>query len=204
MGGLPIDPFVPQVLDAVRSRRAAVVSAAPGAGKTTRIPPALAADGPVIVLQPRRVAARSMAHRVAAERGWVLGREVGWHVRFERRFTPDTRVLFATEGILTARLQQDPLLSVFRTVVLDEFHERSIHADLGLALARQAWRARDDLRIVVMSATLDTTRVSAFLDGAPVIEVPGRVHPIDIAYRPGRSIAAAAGEVIHETAGSVL
>lgn len=145
-----------------------------------------------------------MAHRVAAEQGWTLGREVGWHVRFDRKFTSGTRVLFATEGILTARLQQDPLLGEFRTVVLDEFHERSIHGDLGLALARQAWRARDDLRIVVMSATLDTTRVSAFLDGAPVIDVPGRLHPIDIAYRPGRSVAAAAGEVIREAAGSVL
>jgi ATP-dependent helicase HrpB len=181
-----------------------VVSAAPGAGKTTRIPPALAADGAVIVLQPRRVAARSMAHRVAAEQGWTLGREVGWHVRFERKFTSATRVLFATEGILTARLQQDPLLGEFRIIVLDEFHERSIHGDLGLALARQAWRARDDLRIVVMSATLDTTRVSAFLEGAPVVDVPGRIHPIDIAYRPGRSIAAAAAEVIRETSGNVL
>src|SRR5262245_28351345 len=145
-----------------------------------------------------------MARRVADERGWTLGREVGWHVRFERKFAADTRVLFATEGILTARLQQDPLLGGFRTIVLDEFHERSIHADLGLALARQAWRARDDLRIVVMSATLDTSRVAAFLDDAAVVDVPGRVHPIDIAYRPGRSIAAVAGEVIRETSGSVL
>jgi len=201
---LPIDPFVPHIVDAVRSRRAAVITAAPGAGKTTRVPPALAADGPVIVLQPRRVAARSIAHRVAAEQGWTLGREVGWHVRFERTFTADTRVLFATEGILTARLQQDPLLGGFRTIVLDEFHERSIHADLGLALARQAWRARDDLRIVVMSATLDTNRVAAFLDDAPVVDVPGRLHPIDVAYRPGRSVAAVAGELIAETTGSVL
>jgi ATP-dependent helicase HrpB len=201
---LPIDPYVPEVLDAVRRRRATVVSAEPGAGKTTRIPPALAADGPVIVLQPRRVAARSMAHRVAAEQGWTLGREVGWHVRFERKFAPDTRVLFATEGILTARLQQDPLLGGFRTIVLDEFHERSIHADLGLALGRHAWRARDDLRIVVMSATLETSRVAAFLDGAPVIDVPGRAHPIEIAYRPGRTVAAVVGEVIRETSGSVL
>ena len=204
MTGLPIDPYVPQVLDAVRNRRAAIVTAAPGAGKTTRIPPALAADGPLIVLQPRRVAARSMAHRVAAEQGWTLGREVGWHVRFERKFTPDTRVLFATEGILTGRLQQDPLIGGFRTIVLDEFHERSIHADLGLALARQAWRARDDLRIVVMSATLDTSRVAEFLDGAPVVDVPGRIHPVDIAYRPGRTVAEVVGELIRETSGSVL
>jgi ATP-dependent helicase HrpB len=201
---LPIDPYVPQVLDAVRSKRAAVVSAQPGAGKTTRVPPALAADGPVIVLQPRRVAARSMAHRVAFEQGWTAGREVGWHVRFEPRFGTDTRVLFATEGILTARFQQDPLITGFRTIVLDEFHERSIHADLGLALARQAWRARDDLRIVVMSATLDTMRVAAFLDGCPVIEVPGRLYPVEISYRPGLSVAAAAHELAGEGRGSIL
>src|SRR5207253_9397883 len=123
---LPVDDYIPQLLDAVRSRRALILSAAPGAGKTTRVPPALAADGPVIVLQPRRVAARSMARRIADERNWTLGREVGWHVRFERTFTADTRVVFATEGILTARLQQDPLLADFRTIVLDEFHERTI------------------------------------------------------------------------------
>src|SRR6476646_11158607 len=127
---LPVDDFIHELLEAVRSHRALVLSAAPGAGKTSRVPPALATDGPVIVLQPRRVAARSMARRMAGEQGWTLGREVGWHVRFERKFSDATRVLFATEGILTARLQQDPLLSEFRTIVLDEFHERSIHADL--------------------------------------------------------------------------
>ena len=165
---LPISPWIPEILARVRQRRAAVVTAAPGTGKTTRVPPALAADGPVILLQPRRVAARSIAARIAAEQGWTLGREVGWHVRFERKFVRDTRLLVATEGILTARLQQDPLLSDFRTIVLDEFHERSIHADLGIALARQAWLARDDLRLVVMSATLDTTRVAAWLGDCPV------------------------------------
>jgi len=180
------------------------VTAAPGAGKTTRVPPALAVDGPVIVLQPRRVAARSMARRVAAEQGWTAGREVGWHVRFERRFGSATRVLFATEGILTARLQQDPLLSDFRTIVLDEFHERSIHADLGLAFARQAWRARDDLRIVVMSATLAAEPVAAFLGSCPVLEVPGRVFPLDVRYRPAAPLAAVTRELLADTTGSIL
>jgi len=187
----------------VRERRALVLSAAPGAGKTTRVPPALAADGPVIVLQPRRVAARAMARRIAEEQGWTLGREVGWHVRFERRFGPETRVLLATEGILTARLQLDPLLSDFATVVVDEFHERSVHADLGLALARQAWKARDDLRIVVMSATLDAGPIAAFLDGCPHIDVPGRLHPLDIRYRPGRTVGAAVSDIAGD-AGNVL
>lgn len=204
MLALPIDDYLGEIVAAVNTHRALILSAAPGAGKTTRVPPALAGDGPVIVLQPRRVAARSMARRIADERGWTLGREVGWHVRFERKFSPDTRVLFATEGILTARLQQDPLLSDFRTVVLDEFHERSIHADLGLALARQAWRARDDLRLVVMSATLQAEPLAIFLNGCPQISVPGRNHPLDIDYRPSQSVAAAVIELARETPGSIL
>ncbi|HYT68596.1 MAG TPA: ATP-dependent helicase HrpB [Vicinamibacterales bacterium] len=204
MVALPIDPYLPQIVAAVRSRRAVILSAAPGAGKTTRVPPALAADGAVLVLQPRRVAARSMARRIAAEQGWTLGREVGWHVRFERRFTSESRVVFATEGILTARLQQDPLLADFTTIVLDEFHERSVHADVGLALARQAWRARDDLRLVVMSATLESSALAAFLNECPVIAVPGRLHPLDLDYRPGQSVTAAVRDVLQQTLGNVL
>ena len=159
--------------------RAVVLSAAPGAGKTTRVAPALLDAGPLILLQPRRVAARAVAARIADERGWTLGREIGWQIRFERRFSADTRLLVVTEGILTARLQQDPLLSDFTTIVLDEFHERSIHADLGIALARQAWLARDDLRIVVMSATLEVERVARFLGDCPTVRVPGAPHPLD-------------------------
>ena len=204
MDALPIDSRIPAILDAVRSRRAIVLSAPPGAGKTTRVPPALAADGPVIVLQPRRIAARAIARRIADEQGWALGHEVGWHVRFERRFTADTRVILATEGILTARLQRDPLLAGMTTIVLDEFHERSIHADLGLALAKQAWRARDDLRIVVMSATLDGGAVAAFLDDCPRIEIAGRQHPLDIDYRPGETVAAAAASLAGGSEGAVL
>jgi ATP-dependent helicase HrpB len=201
---LPIDAHVDAVVDAVRRHRAAVVVAPPGAGKTTRLPPALGADGPVLVLQPRRVAARAIARRIADERGWTLGQEVGWHVRFERRFTAATRVVLATEGILTARLVDDPLISGVRTIVLDEFHERSIHADLGLALARQAWTARDDLRLVVMSATLAAEPVARFLGGCPIVEVPGRPHPLDIAYAPGESIAEAVRAVWPGSRGSVL
>jgi ATP-dependent helicase HrpB len=201
---LPIDPFIPQIVDHVSRARAAVVIASPGAGKTTRLPPALIKDGPVILLQPRRVAARSIAARIADERGWTLGAEVGWQVRFDRRFSAATRLLVVTEGILTARLQSDPLLSEFRTVVLDEFHERSIHADLAIALARQAWRARADLRIVVMSATLDARAVAAFLDDCPIVDVPGQPHPVTISYAPGQSVAAAVSEMTAATTGNVL
>ena len=173
-----------------------MIIAAPGAGKTTRVPPALLADGPVILLQPRRVAARAIAARIAAERGWTLGREVGWQVRFERRFSADTRLLVVTEGILTARLQHDPLLSDFTTVILDEFHERSVHADLAIALARQAWRARADLRLVVMSATLEAQPVSAFLDDCPVDRRPGPHLSDRRLVPPGQSVADAASDLL--------
>ena len=201
---LPVDPFVDQIRETLRRSRAVVVTAAPGAGKTTRVPPALVADGRVILLQPRRVAARAIAARIAFEQAWTLGREVGWQVRFDRHFTADTRLLVVTEGVLTARLQTDPLLTDFTTVVLDEFHERSIHADLAIALARQAWRARNDLCVVVMSATLDSVAVAAFLDGCPVIDVPGRLHPIDVAYASGQSVADAAMDLVRTTSGQVL
>ena len=196
--------FVPPIVEAARSSRAVVVTAEPGAGKTTRVPPALTGDGPAILLQPRRVAARSIAARIAFEQGWTIGQEIGWQIRFERRFGKDTRLLVATEGILTARLQQDPLLSSFTTIVLDEFHERSIHADLAIALAKQAWRARTDLRIVVMSATIDAQSVAAFLDDCPIVAVPGRLHPLTIDYAPGESVAQAAEQLLARATGDVL
>jgi ATP-dependent helicase HrpB len=201
---LPVDAHIPEIIAALDRHRAVVVVADPGAGKTTRVPPALTSKGAVLLLQPRRAAARAIAARIAQERAWTVGREVGWQVRLEHRFSADTRLLVATEGILTARLQQDPLLSTFRTIVLDEFHERSIHADLGIALARQAWRARDDLHLVVMSATLDAERVSSFLDGCPVVRVAGRLFPLDISYAPSASAADAAVELFDTVAGDVL
>ena len=197
---LPIDEHVSDIVAHVRRQRSAVVVAPPGAGKTTRLPPALAELGRTILLQPRRVAARALARRIAAERGWTLGEEIGWQIRFERRFSARTRLLVATEGILTARLQSDPLLSDFDVVVLDEFHERSIHADLALALAKQAMLARGDLALVVMSATIAAEPVAAFLGGARVFDVGARRYPIDIRYRPGASVA----EALRDTRGDVL
>ena len=195
---------MPEIIHSARSSRAVVVTAQPGAGKTTRVPPALTADGPVILLQPRRVAARSIASRIAFEQGWTIGNEIGWHIRFERRFSKDTRLLVATEGILTARLQQDPLLSAFATIVLDEFHERSIHADLAIALAKQAWRARTDLRIVIMSATIDARAVASFLDDCPIVTVAGRLHPLTIDYGPGDSVGEAAAQLLARASSDVL
>jgi ATP-dependent helicase HrpB len=201
---LPIDPYVPDIVAALERCRAVVVVAEPGAGKTTRIPPALIEHGSVLLLQPRRSAARAIANRIAAERGWTLGREVGWQVRFERRFSDETRLLVATEGILTARLQRDPLLSTFRTVVLDEFHERSLHADLGIALAKQAWRARQDFRLVVMSATMNAERVAAFLDNCPIIRAAGRTFPLEISHAATTSAVDASFELFNATSGDLL
>ena len=145
-----------------------------------------------------------MARRIADERSWTLGQEVGWHIRFERKATADTRLLVVTEGILTAYLQDDPLLSNVTTLIVDEFHERSIHADLGLALARQAWLARPDLRILVMSATLETAPVSRFLGDCPVIDVPGTLHPLSITYGAGQTMAEALAEVLPNSRGNAL
>lgn len=200
---LPVDAHIDRIVETVRERRAAVIVAPPGSGKTTRVPPALAKLGRVILLQPRRVAARSLARRIAAEQGWRIGEEIGWQIRFERRFSDRTRLLVTTEGILTARLQSDPLLSDFGIVILDEFHERSIHADLALALVKQAVMSRPDLAVVVMSATIDAEPVAKFLQ-APVIEVAARPFPIEIRYRPGVSIGTAVREAAETAQGHIL
>ena len=201
---LPIDPAIDEIRAQLSAHRSVVVVAEPGSGKTTRVPPALLDAGPAIVLQPRRAAARSIARRIAAERSWTLGEQVGWQIRFERKFRHDTRLLIATEGILTARLQQDPLLSDFATIVLDEFHERSIHADLALALSRQAMQARDDLRLVVMSATIDAEQVASFLGDCGVVRVPGRRHDVTVRFEPSLDPAAAVGRALEASAGNVL
>ena len=122
---LPVDEYITSIVDRLRRERRLVIVAPPGSGKTTRIPPALTALGKTILLQPRRVAARSLTKRIADERGWTIGREVGWQIRMERKFSAETNLLVATEGILTARLQSDPLLSDFNVIILDEFANTS-------------------------------------------------------------------------------
>ncbi len=182
---LPIDEVLPDIVDAVRERGACVVRAPTGAGKTTRVPPALlgAARGRIVLLEPRRVAARAAARRMAAENGWKLGREVGYQIRLDRKFSDGTRILVVTEGILTRMLQDDPTLEGTGVVLLDEFHERSIHADLALAMTRHVKaQVRPDLAIVVMSATIDPGPLASYLGGCPVIDSQGRGHPVEILH----------------------
>ena len=186
---LPIDEVLPDVVRHLRASPALVLVAPPGAGKTTRLPQALVdqrvvpANQRVLVLEPRRLAARLAAKRIAEERGVRLGQEVGYQVRFDDRTSKASRIVLLTEGILTRRLQSDPFLEGVGAVVLDEFHERSIHADLGLALLREVQQTvRDDLKLVVMSATLDPLPVQRFLGDCPVVESKGRAYPIDVHY----------------------
>lgn len=185
---LPIDAVLPELLAALDRHPAAVLRAPTGAGKTTRVPPALLATVPaaaprVIVVEPRRVAARAAARRMAAEGGWELGREVGYQVRFDRRAGAATRLLVVTEGILLARLQADPFLDGVGAVVFDELHERRLGQDLALAMVRRVQReVRGDLRLVAMSATLDPGPLAAWLGGAPVIESSGFLHPVTVEH----------------------
>ncbi|HUK15546.1 MAG TPA: DEAD/DEAH box helicase, partial [Bryobacteraceae bacterium] len=184
---LPIDPLLPEIVEHLRRESNLVLEAPPGAGKTTRVPPALLSlwPGDVLVLEPRRIAARMAARFVAAGRGEPVGETVGYQVRFEEVAGPRTRLRFLTEGVLTRRLLADRTLRRVSCVVLDEFHERHLEGDLALALLRQLQRtSRPDLRLLVMSATLATAPVAANLGGARVIRSEGRQYPLEIEYTP--------------------
>lgn len=184
---LPVDDLLPEIVAALRSSHALVLQAEPGAGKTTRVPPALLdiVPGDVIVLEPRRLPARMAARRVAQELGEDVGATVGYQVRFDEKVSAKTRLRFVTEGIFLRRLIADPVLHGVSAVVLDEFHERHLDGDLALALlGRVQQTSRPDLKIVVMSATLDAAPVAEFLGGCPVMDAPGRVFPLTIAYMP--------------------
>ncbi len=199
---LPIDDVLPDIVAAVRQRRTCVLVAPPGAGKTTRVPGALLdfglVDGTIVVLQPRRLAARLAAARVASERGAQLGGEVGYQVRFDRKTSAATRIEFVTEGVLTRRLLGDPELRGVGCVIIDEFHERHLDGDLALALVERLRERRPELALLVMSATLDAEPVAAFLGDAPVVRSEGRTFPLTIEHaaqpddRPlGKQVAAA-------------
>ena len=190
MQSLPIDAVIPDIIAQLRGSRSLVLTAQPGAGKTTRVAPAIvksnlltAENFKVLMLQPRRVAARAVAQRIAQENNWQLGEQVGYIVRLERRCGPNTQLTVMTEGVLNRQLLADPFLPGVGAVVLDEFHERSIHSDLALALLKQVQQTiRPDLLIIVMSATLDVGPVAAYLGHCSAITTPGRTFPVDITH----------------------
>ncbi len=214
---LPIDPELPALRAALAAGGRAVLQAPPGAGKTTAVPLALvseawAREGRIVMLEPRRLAARAAARRMAAVSGGRIGGLVGFRVRGESVVGPDTRIEVVTEGVLTRMLAADPTLDGVAGVIFDEFHERSLVADTGLALTlRTAELVRPDLRLLVMSATLDGDAVSALLGGAPIITSEGRAFPVEVRWlgrppgtRPLDGVQAAVQRALDETDGDVL
>ena len=192
MISLPIDEVLPALRQALRERHEAVLEAPPGAGKTTRVPLALLnepwlAGQKILMLEPRRLAARAAAERLASELGEKVGETVGYRIRLDSKVGPDTRIEVVTEGILTRRLQHDPALEGVGLLIFDEFHERSLDADLALALSlngRELFRDEQPLKILLMSATLEGERLASLLDDAPVLRSEGRMYPV--AMRWGR------------------
>ncbi|MGF6226516.1 ATP-dependent helicase HrpB [Inquilinus ginsengisoli] len=213
---LPIDTALPPLRAALAQRGRAVLQAPPGAGKTTRVPLALLDEpwlsgGRIIMLEPRRIAARAAAGHMASLLGERVGETVGYRIRMDRRIGPDTRIEVVTEGILTRMLQDDPALEGVGAVIFDEFHERSLNADLGLALALETAVLRDDLRLLVMSATLDGGPVARLLGDAPIISSEGRAYPVATHHRPPRpgeavedAVARAVRDALAEETGSLL
>lgn len=212
---LPIDDALPAVRDALREPGALLLMAPPGSGKTTRVPPALlplCGDGEVVVLEPRRLAARAAAARVAQELGTEVGGRVGYQVRGDSRCGKATRIRFVTEGVLVRQIVHDPFLEGVAAVCLDEFHERHLEGDLALAMLAEARATvRPDLRLCVMSATLDPAPLLRFLPGARVLEADGRLHPVEIVHLDRRraerledDVVPAVERALQETAGDVL
>lgn len=213
---LPIDDVLPDVQQALREQPLLLLQAPPGSGKTTRVPPALlpllAADEEIVVLEPRRLAARAAASRVAQELGGSLGDLVGYQVRGDVRAGRRTRVRFVTEGVLVRRIVRDPFLAGVGAVCLDEFHERHLEGDLALAMLAEARATvRPDLRLCVMSATLDPAPLQAFLPGCRTIVGDGRLHPVQVVHLERRSdadlavtVRNAVDRALDETGGDVL
>ncbi|HMN68374.1 MAG TPA: ATP-dependent helicase HrpB [Bdellovibrionales bacterium] len=184
MQALPIDSLLSEIRAAVSAHAATILTATPGAGKTTRLPPELLSviPGNILVLQPRRMAAVAAAHRIALERGWSVGEEVGYAVRFESKSSARTRLNFVTDALALRRLIDDPELKRVDLVVIDEFHERNLNQDLMLGAVKELQELGREIKLLVMSATLDVERLQRFLPGSALIDVPGLVHPLEIRH----------------------
>ncbi|WMI99242.1 ATP-dependent helicase HrpB [Pseudomonas chlororaphis subsp. aurantiaca] len=220
MNSLPIDEVLPALREALATRHEAVLEAPPGAGKTTRVPLALLnepwlAGQRILMLEPRRLAARAAAERLASELGEKVGETVGYRIRLDSKVGPNTRIEVVTEGILTRRLQDDPALEGVGLLIFDEFHERSLNADLALALSlngRDLFRDEQPLKILLMSATLEGERLAGLLDDAPILRSEGRMFPVDVRwgrpFQPGEFIeprlVQTIVEALNDESGSVL
>ena len=217
---LPIDDILPELKRTLEHTTTALLQAPPGAGKTTRVPLALL-DAPwrdgktILMLEPRRLAARSAARFMAKQLGEKPGQTVGYRTRLDTKVSSATRIEVVTEGILTRLIQADPMLESYAAVLFDEFHERSLQADLGLALVRESQQAlREDLRVLVMSATLDTAPIARVLGEVPVLSSEGRAFPVEVVYWPAPAqarrdriadrVVGAVQEALQDQTGSVL
>jgi ATP-dependent helicase HrpB len=218
---LPLVPFLPRISALLQQERSLALTAEPGAGKSTLVPPYLLDEAwlsgrSIVMLEPRRLAAVAVATRIAELLGETVGRRAGYRVRTAARVGRETRIEVVTEALLTRRIQEDPLLQGVGLVIFDEFHERSIHADLALALALEVRRARPDLALLAMSATLDASGVAGLLgEGrerpAPSLHCPGTMHPVRTVYRPvsptgwwEEAFADGLGRLFEETSGGML
>jgi ATP-dependent helicase HrpB len=217
LADLAIAPILPEIGNCLSTSTRLVLEAPPGAGKTTGVPLALVdadwlAGKTILILEPRRIAARAAAMRMAAMRGEQIGETVGYRTRLDSKVGPKTRIEVITEGILTRRLQSDPELSGVGIVVFDEFHERNLVADTGLALTLDTAKAlRPDLRLLVMSATLDGRAIADLLDDAPIVRAEGRAFPVETRHLPGSmantlvpAVASAVRKAVAEAQGDVL
>jgi ATP-dependent helicase HrpB len=188
LNSLPIDAVLPQIISGLQNSNSVVLLAPAGAGKTTRVPPTLLQSlakphGQILMLEPRRMAARMAARRMALERDERVGQTVGYRVRFEQAVSRETQILVVTEGMFLRRLQDDPFLDGVAMVVFDEFHERRLDSDLALAMVRRVQQTvRPDLKIIAMSATLDPAGIAQYLGDCPIVESEGRLHPVRIDY----------------------
>lgn len=214
---LPIKSILPELLSTISKKNNVLLCAPPGAGKTTSVPLVLlkmfpADAGRIIMLEPRRIAAVSAARWMAHSLGEAVGQTVGYSIRFESRVSAATRIEVVTEGVLTRRIQNDPMLEGVAMVIFDEFHERSIHADLGLALCLDIQKQlRSDLKLLIMSATLEVEPLAAMLNNAPVVNSEGRSYPVEEIYlddqgneKLPQKMASAIFKALNETEGDVL
>src|ERR1700722_6547749 len=213
---LPVSQLKDEIAQVIRDNQVVIIAGETGSGKTPQIPKIClelgrGIEGQIGHTQPRRLAARTVAERIAAEPGSPLGEAVGYKVRFTDRSADDTLIKLMTDGILLTELARDRRLRRYDTIIIDEAHERSLNIDFILGCLRQLLPSRPDLKVIITSATIDPQRFSAAFDGAPIVEVSGRTYPVEVRYRPSddgadqaQAIVDAVGELSREAPGDIL